>query len=357
MPPVKPSLPTGPLSSRPALITISVVISIAIFVADTVTPLEIAFAVFYIVIVLLSVRYTGKRGVILISAGCILLTIVSYMLSFRGTMQSGLINMGISISAIIITTYLALKIDAARKAVHEARERLSHTSRVTALGELSASIAHEVNQPLAAVITSGNACKRWLEDDTAPNLDKARSAIGRMVDDARRASDIIVHVRNLARKRASVREQVNINRLVTETVSLAHSELENHRISLKFDCPEHAPTVHGDRIQLQQSLLNLLLNAIEAMSDASQHVRRLEVRVRQIDNSVEVSVSDTGPGISPAEMERIFEPFHTNKPNGMGMGLAIVSSVVESHGGSLRVEANRPRGVIMTVTLPANGES
>lgn len=353
---MKPTIAAGPLSARPALVTISVGLAIAIFIADTVTPLEIAFAVFYTIIVLLSVNYTRKTGVVLISVGCIVLTVVSYALSFRGTMQSGLINTGISISAIVITTYLVLKIDAARNAIHEARQQLSHTSRVTALGELSASIAHEVNQPLTAIITSGNACKRWLSDDRPPDLEKARSAVDRMVADARRASDIIVHVRDLARKRASTRQLLNVNRLVEETVSLTQTELQRHRISLLIDHRQEDLAVQGDRVLLQQTLLNLLLNAIDAMDAVPRSSRQLTIRAERVDDRVNVSVCDTGPGIPEADRARIFEPFHSNKPDGLGMGLAIASSVVESHGGTLQISSNEPRGVILTFSLPAAGE-
>jgi len=338
------------------MLVFSTVLATAIFVADTVTPLEIAIAVFYTVIVLMSVSYAQRRGVILISVACVVLTLLSYLLSFRGTMQSGLVNMGISISAIGATTYLALKIEAARLSIQEAREQLAHTGRVTALGELSASIAHEVNQPLAAIITSGNACKRWLSDDRAPRLDKARAAVDRMINDAQRASDIIVHVRDLARKRTSHHERVDMNRLVSETVALTRTELSRNNISLLLDCSESLRSVQGDRVQLQQTLLNLLLNAIEAMSQAGATTRELRVSTYDDGDQVHVQVADTGPGIPADQQAGIFEAFHTSKPNGLGMGLAIVGSIVESHGGNISVSANQPHGAIFSIHLPCSEE-
>ncbi len=340
-------------SGRPALVAFSLLLAGVIFVIDTVTPLEIAIAVFYTVIVLLSVSYAQRRGVILISVACMVLTGISYFLSFRGTMQSGLVNMGISLSAIAATTYLALKIESARQSMQEAREHLAHASRVTALGELSASIAHEVNQPLAAIITSGNACKRWLSNDQAPRLDKANMAVDRMINDAQRASDIIVHVRDLARKRTPHRENVDMTRLVTETLALTRTELSRHNISLLLDCRESRRYVKGDRIQLQQTLLNLILNAIEAMSQsAGAPKRELQVSTYLDQSHVHIRIADTGPGIPAAQKTGIFEAFRTSKPNGLGMGLAIVSSVVESHGGAIMVSDNQPQGAVFDIQLP-----
>jgi signal transduction histidine kinase len=173
-------------------------LAIGIFTIDTLTDLEIAVAVFYVAVVLISVSAFPKRGVMLVSAGCIGLTVLSYILTPTGSPHSGLVNCVISLSAIAATTYLALRIKSAEAAIYEARTQLAHVSRVTALGELTASIAHEVNQPLTAVVTSGNACMRWLAAQP-PNLEKARQAVERIVKDASRASEVVGRVRGLAK--------------------------------------------------------------------------------------------------------------------------------------------------------------
>jgi C4-dicarboxylate-specific signal transduction histidine kinase len=325
----------------------------AIFVADTIADLEIAIPAFYTAVVLLSVRFCKPRGVILVGAGCIGLTLLSDLLTAAsGETGAGVINTAISILAIAITTFLSLKIESEKAAAYEARSQLAHVGRVTTMGELTASIAHEINQPLAAVITNGNACVRWLAADP-PNLDEARAAIGRLVKDANRASEIIAQVRALTRGSPQQQEWLAINDIILATLSLIDSEILQNHVSLRTELADDVPRVQGDRVQLQQVILNLILNALEAMSLLAEGPRLLIVSSARFDGTgALVTVRDTGAGLAAESLDRIFNAFYTSKPDGMGMGLAISRSIVEAHGGYIWATANAPRGAAFQFSLP-----
>ncbi len=217
---------------------VTVALAAAIFVADTLADLEIAFPAFYTVVVLMSVRFCKKRGVILVGAGCIGLTLLSDLLTAAsGSSGIGVINTTISILAIAITTYLSLKIESEKAAAYEARSQLAHVGRVTTLGELTASIAHEVNQPLAAAVINGNACLRWLAD-RPPNLDEARQAVTRLVKDANRASEIIAQVRALTKGSPPQKDWLAVNDIILATLSLIDSEI----LQNMWRCAPNLPT-------------------------------------------------------------------------------------------------------------------
>jgi len=323
-----------------------------IFVVDTVTDLEIAVEVFYVAVVLLSVGYFGKRGVVIVSAGCMALTLLSYFLNRSGSVQAGIINGLISLSAIAATTYLALRIKSAELAVQEARTQLAHMSRVTTLGELATSIAHEVNQPLGAVVASGNACLRWLARQP-PNLEKAQKAIERIVTDGKRASQVIGRVRDFAKRDPVQKRWLDINETILEIVTLTRSEVLRNRISLRTQLSADLPLVLGDRIQLQQVILNLILNSVEAIGVVTDGPRELLVSSTINGSDVIFSVRDSGTGLKAVEMDHLFDAFYTTKPDGMGMGLTISRSIIEAHGGHLSVAPNVPRGAVFQVELPA----
>ena len=329
------------------------VLAIAIFVADTFADLEIAFPAFYTVVVLMAVRFCKPRGVILVGVGCIALTLLSDLLTAAsGETGIGVINTTISILAIAITTYLSLKIESEKAAAYEARSQLAHVGRVTTMGELTASIAHEVNQPLAAVVANGNACVRWLAADP-PNLDEARAAVGRLVKDANRASEIIVQVRALTKSSLAEQEWLAVNDVILATLGLIEGEIVQNHVSLRTELADDAPRVQGDRVQLQQVILNLTLNAIEAMSRIPEGPRLLTVgSARYGGDGVLVTVQDTGAGLAPENLDRVFNAFYTSKPDGMGMGLAISHSIVEAHGGRIWATANAPRGAVFQFILP-----
>jgi C4-dicarboxylate-specific signal transduction histidine kinase len=224
---------------------------------------------------------------------------------------------------------------------------------VITLGELAASIAHEVNQPLAAVVTSGEACLRWIGQDV-PRLDKARDAVGRIIANANRASEVIGRIRALARKSDPQKAPVDVREMIEEIIPLVQREMTSHRIVLELDLDHGLPQVLGDRVQLQQVIINLLVNSIEAMASVSGRRRALLVRARESETGqVVVSVKDSGEGIDPDNMDRLFTAFFTTKPAGMGMGLAICRSIADAHGGRLWVLRDAESGATFHFSLPS----
>jgi signal transduction histidine kinase len=333
----------------------AIVLAAAIFIADTVTDLEIAFPAFYTVIVLIAVRFCKKRGVVLVGVGCIALTLLSDLVTIDvPPSQAGIINTCISLLAIAATTYLALKIEMEKEVTFEARSQLAHIARVTTLGEMTATIAHEVNQPLTAVLINGNACLHWL-DAEPPDLNEARKNIANIVRDANRASGIVVQVRDLTKGLPPENDWLRVNELILATTLLIDREIQRNQISMQTQLSDDEPLIQGDRIQLQQVLLNLLLNAIEALSSVSTGSRHLVIASAKKDsNSLLVSVYDSGKGFPSNDLDRLFDPFYSTKSDGMGMGLTISRSIVESHGGRIWATPNSPCGAVFQFTLPTD---
>ena len=331
----------------------AIVLAAVIFIADTVTDLEIAFPAFYTVIVLIAVRFCKKRGVVLVGVGCIALTLLSDLVTIDvPPSQAGIINTCISLLAIAATTYLALKIEMEKEVTFEARSQLAHIARVTTLGEMTATIAHEVNQPLTAVLINGNACLHWL-DAEPPDLSEARKNIVNIVRDANRASGIVVQVRDLTKGLPPENDWLRVNELILATTLLIDREIQRNQISMQTQLSDDEPLIQGDRVQLQQVLLNLLLNAIEALSSVSIGSRHLVIATTKKDlKSVLVSVYDSGNGFPSNDLDRLFDPFYSTKSDGMGMGLTISRSIVESHGGRIWATPNSPCGAVFQFTLP-----
>jgi NO-binding membrane sensor protein with MHYT domain len=239
----------------------------------------------------------------------------------------------------------------AEEALRQARADLARVNRVTTMGELTASLAHEVNQPIAGAVASANACLRWLAGDT-PNIENARKAATRIVRDGTRASDIITRIRLLFTKDTSQRELVDVNEVIREMIVLLRSEATRYAISVRTELVADRPQVMGDCVQLQQVLMNLMMNSIDAMRDVDW-TRELAIRSQRTENGqVIVSVSDTGVGLPPRQADQIFNAFFTTKPHGTGMGLSISRSIVESHGGRLWAADNSPRGASFHLVLP-----
>ncbi len=243
----------------------------------------------------------------------------------------------------------------AEEALRRTQAELAHVTRVATLGEMTASIAHEINQPLAAVVNNATACVNWL---AAHNLEEARQSAGFVIADGHRAGEIIGRIRALATKAPTRKDWVDVNETIMEVTTLARSEMHSHGVSLQLRLDDDLPRVRGDRIQLQQVVLNLMMNAIEAMSDlADDAPRDLSIgSARGGSHGTVVAVRDSGPGLSPESLGRLFHAFYTTKPQGMGMGLAISRSIVEAHGGRLWATANEPRGAVFQFTLPADGK-
>ena len=240
--------------------------------------------------------------------------------------------------------------------LHNAREALSRATRLTMMGELSASIAHEINQPLAAIVINGNNCKRFLAF-SPPDLGEIKDGLDAIVRDGKRASEVLSRIRAMLKNAAPARGQVDVNQIITEVMALARHELQQNRVSVQADLHRHLPTILADRVQLQQVVLNLVLNGIDAMREVTDRPRILTLRSQLDDKgNIVVSVADSGVGLDPTNHERIFETFFTTKATGMGMGLAISRSIIEAHYGRLWAEAGNTGGATFTFALPLVSE-
>jgi C4-dicarboxylate-specific signal transduction histidine kinase len=242
----------------------------------------------------------------------------------------------------------------ASEALREAQMQLAHANRVATMGQLTASIAHEVNQPIAATILNAETGLRWLGADP-PDLDEARQAFGDIMRDGNRAGAVLGRIRALIKGAPRRNERVEINAAIREVVELTRGEAMKNRVVVQTDLGDDLPLVPGDRVELQQVILNLILNAIEAMSATSEGSRELLItKGRNESDDVLVAVRDSGPGLAPAALEHLFRAFHTTKANGLGLGLSICRSIIEGHGGRLWASANSPRGAVFQFTLPVN---
>jgi PAS domain S-box-containing protein len=238
----------------------------------------------------------------------------------------------------------------AERALRQAQTELAHITRVTTVGELTASIVHEVNQPLAAIATNGEAALRFLQR-SEPDLQEVREALVGMIGDSRRASDVIQRVRALCRKSELQLVRLDIGELIDDSLLLVQREMRDHHVSLQRDLPPTLPPALGDRVQLQQVIINLVLNAMEAMASITERPRDLIIRSQQDRDHILVAVEDSGTGIDPALIDRLFGSFYTTKPGGLGMGLSICRSIIEAHGGKLWASPNAGPGATFQFTL------
>jgi PAS domain S-box-containing protein len=234
----------------------------------------------------------------------------------------------------------------------EIQMELAHANRVSTMGQLTASIAHEVNQPITATIGNADAGLRWLGHQP-PNLEEARQLFGRISEDGRRASNVVGRIRDLTKKASPRKERLEVNEAILEVSALTHGEVVKNGVSVRTKLAEGLPLVRADRVQLQQVILNLIINAVEAMSGVEGPRELLISTGRDDSKGVLVSLRDSGPGLDPKSVDRIFEAFHTTKAAGMGMGLTICRSIIEAHGGRMWAGANEPRGAVFQFTLPS----
>jgi PAS domain S-box-containing protein len=239
-----------------------------------------------------------------------------------------------------------------RDQLRQLEAELAHLDRLTVLGELTASIAHEVNQPLSGVVSNGSACLRWLAGDV-PNLEEAREAARRIVRDGKRAGEVIARIRALTKKAPTPREKLDLNETLRQVLALVGDQAKRNSVMIRTRFADDLFPISGDQVQLQQVALNLAMNAIDAMSNVSGRARELVITTRNIDtDQVQVTVEDSGVGLDPNTMQKIFEPFYTTKPTGMGMGLSISHSILQSHGGRLWATAKDGPGTTFYFTLP-----
>ena len=452
--------------------------ALGIFAFDTATTLDIAIAVLYVVVVLLSANFLQWRGVLIVASGCMVLTVLAYVLSHPIEADTALVRVLVSLSAIAATAFLALKNQSANMAVSEqarlldlthdtifvrdmgdvitywnrgaeelygwrrdeavgkvshqlmktvfpvpleditaellrvgrwegelvhtrrdgsrltlssrwslqrdgrgrpvatmetnnditernhaqealrrTQAELAHVNRVMTLGELTASIAHEVNQPLAGIVTNGAASLRWL-DRKPPELDEARGAVQSMIDDGMRASEVIQRIRALSKKTELQKVRLSVNDLIDDVVRLVEREMLDQLVSLRLEVASALPAVLGDRVQLQQVIINLVMNGMEAMAAVTGRPRELVIRAhRHEGEQVLIEVRDSGVGIEPQLIDNLFNAFFTTKPNGMGMGLSISRSIIEAHGGRIWATRNSGAGATFQFTLPSYREA
>ena len=239
----------------------------------------------------------------------------------------------------------------AEEALRRSQAEMAHITRVTTMGELAASIAHEINQPLSAIVNNGGACLRWLAGDS-PNLAEAREAAQDIIREGNRAGEVITRIRAFLQKTETEKAPLDINQTIRDVVILMRNEAEGKGVALQMELGTNLPLVFGDRVQLQQVILNLVMNGVEAMTSVSDGERELRIQSRQDEaDKVLIAVQDSGVGIDPENLEKIFDAFYTTKSKGMGMGLAISRSIVEEHGGRLWAQANDGPGTSFQFTL------
>ena len=245
----------------------------------------------------------------------------------------------------------------ADEALRQTRADLAHIHRVTTMGELAASISHEVMQPLGAGVTNAEAALRWLGAQP-PDLDEVRQALGRAVKDGRRAAEIIGRIRTLIKKEPLRKDALEVNEAIVEVIALTRGEVMKNNVSVQTQLAEGLPLIQGDRVQLQQVILNLIINAVEAMSGVSEGSRGLLIGTgKDASGGVLVAVQDSGPGLNPESFERLFNSFYTTKPGGTGMGLSICRSIVEAHGGRIWATPNGGPGITVQFALPINDQA
>lgn len=345
--------PTSGRTSRPARLALLCAAIGTIFIADTLTDYEIAVAVFYVTTVLIASAFLSVRGVLTCSVVCCALTLCSVILNDRGAYEAGLVNCMLSICAIAATTYLALQRSSALQAEQTSRSQLVRLSRVSTLGELATSIAHEVKQPLTGIVASASACRNWLGSEP-PNVIKAEQAVARILADAGRACGIVDRVRKMSKRAAPKAEWVDAEALVADVVMLCRRELDRHGTRVVTKVINGPTFVFADAVQIQQVLINLILNALEAMAGARRSAAQgVTIGIVMQEQSAQISVADTGPGIDEHRLDEIFDPFYSSKEDGIGLGLAINRSIIESHGGRIWANPELSGGSKFIFTLPA----
>jgi C4-dicarboxylate-specific signal transduction histidine kinase len=249
---------------------------------------------------------------------------------------------------------IALESTRRERQYREAQMALAHANRIAIMGQLSASITHEVNQPITAAVTYALAARRWLSAEP-PDFGEVSEALAGIIKEGNRAGEVIGRIRALIKKVPARKDAVAIDDAILEVIALTRTEAANNSVSVRTQFAEGLPRVQGDRVQLQQMMLNLIVNAIQAMSGIGEGARELQISIDAVpsEGGVRVGVRDTGPGLSPESLSRLFEPFYTTKPEGMGMGLSICRSIIEAHGGQLWAIPCEPQGALFQFTIPA----
>jgi C4-dicarboxylate-specific signal transduction histidine kinase len=348
----------SPVGLKGLLPWTTVGLALVVFVADVLTPPDCVVSGLYVVVVLMAGRFCRAAALAGVCLACTVLTILAQLFAHRLVLGNdqivyiGAFNTAVSIVAIGLSGYLVARGQNAEVALRQAQSDLTHVSRVTTMGALTASIAHEINQPIAGVVANASACLSWLaRAGDAPEINEVREAANRIVRDGTRAAEIIGRIHKIFVKGEIERQSTNINQLLRETIELLGNEAIRHSVTIQVNL-EEIPPIMADPVQLQQVVVNLILNGMDAMRDVAGD-RKLVVRSWRLeDRLIAISVADLGQGVPPGHTEQIFDAFFTTKPHGTGLGLAISRSIVEAHDGQLSAMAHQPRGALFQITLP-----
>jgi len=332
-----------------------VVAALVILALDIWDDVDINVGVLYIIVVFLSLRFYHTRGVILVVLCCTVLTALGWYLSPGNTWgTTAITNRLLGLLAVGFATYLGLRDRTAHIALQDARAQLARVNRVATMGELTASIAHEIKQPITGIINNAAAGLNWLAAQP-PDLHEVKESFEIIVAAAERASDVTDRIRALVKKQPMRKDALDLNEVIAEVLLLCRTELQRNRISVQTQLVSDLLPVAGDRVHVQQVLLNLILNAVEAMRETSTGQR--EIVITSTNDSLEgvlVMVRDLGRGLGENDLAKLFTPFYTSKPEGMGMGLTISRSIVERHGGRLWATQNERNGATFHLWLPSS---
>ena len=278
--------------------------------------------------------------------------LIGYLCIFRARVQPFMDRQIDLVTDFVAQATIALENTRRERQRRKLQEELAHANRAATMGQLTASIAHELKQPLTALKLGGTASLRRLAMQS-PDLEKIKRSVQRIINDATRANNIIDHVRDLAKKTAPQKQAFDLNEAILEVTTLTHGEAVKIGVTLQMELEPRLPRIQGDRVQLQQVMLNLIVNAIQAMGGIGDGTRELEISTEVVESEgVRVGVRDSGPGLSPESLPSLFEPFYTTKPDGMGMGLSICRSIIEAHGGRLWATGCKPSGALFQFTVP-----
>ena len=346
-----------PIQDRRRLLQLgAAVLAAAIFILDAVTPPDCVVTGLYVLVVLIAGQFSQGRRLWQVAFGCVSLGLLSHALSHQFIMSNrqlfivGAVNELVGITTILLSAYLVQRGRLSEMDLARARADLAQISRVTTLGELTASIAHEVNQPIAGVVANASACLRWLAAEV-PDLAEARAAASRIVRDGTRAAQIVSRIRNAFAKGSSEKGAVDVGSLIRETVELLGNETARYGISVQLAL-EPGLLVQADAVQLQQVIVNLTSNGMDAMKGEPQP-RVLSLSSHRAPNGdALVTVADTGKGLPIENEHKVFEAFFTTKSQGTGLGLSISRSIIEAHQGALSAERNHPRGAMFRFNIP-----
>jgi signal transduction histidine kinase len=327
----------------------------AIFFVDAVTDVNVVVGDLYVVVILLvsRARVLPPIGILLVALGCIWLTVTGYLIGPGNifTLTAG-INLFFTCGTISFTAFIVARNVSTELGLSRLRDDLVQSSRVASLAEITAVLAHDLRQPITNVLMNAQACLRWLAVQP-PNLKEARDTVNRMANDSNRASELLQHISATAERSQPQLERVDINDAIREILPLAYAEAVNRDATLQSKLARDLPPARANRIQLQQVVLNLVINALEALDAYSPPPRTVEIETSMEDAvMLRVTVRDSGTGLNPYDLEKIFEPFYTTKRLKMGMGLAVSRSIIQANGGRIWATPNTPRGAIFNFTLP-----